>query len=149
MKLFVRALIAAMMDRADKDERRRLLFKRTPTDLHTLSSSESIDDADDKQPKGAAQSPHQAVASSSDGSQSKSASSSADSVHNVPPETKKDEEPPAPFKALFNFTTRRNLKIMIPGIALSILDGIIRPMLSVILGLLFDVIAAFQSGESF
>ena len=60
---------------------------------------------------------------------------------------KKDDEPPAPFKALLNFITCPNLKIMIPGIALSILAGVLKPMLSVVLGLVFDGIAAFQSGD--
>lgn len=84
---------------------------------------------------------------SANGEQTKSHKALQDAANHISPTPPKDEAPPAKFKALFNFTTKHDSKILIPGLVLSLAAGALKPMMSVFLGLIFDVIASYMSGE--
>lgn len=142
-----------MSDTKDIQERRRLPFARRTIDLEPPrpvspkaceATVEAIWQKDTNH--------HQtftvqaAPLPSANGEQTK-AHESLHAANDISPAPPKDEEPPAKFKALFNFTTKHDNKILIPGLVLSLAAGVLKPMMSVFLGLIFDIIASYMSGE--
>ncbi|KAK3701663.1 ATP-dependent permease [Vermiconidia calcicola] len=59
---------------------------------------------------------------------------------------KSTESPPAPWRALFFFTTRSNIPILIAGITFSILAGATSPAQSYIMGKVFGGFTSFATG---
>lgn len=57
-----------------------------------------------------------------------------------------DPETKASWKSVFEFTTRRHLRVFIPAWILSTLAGAIKSTISIFLGLIFDNIADYVAG---
>lgn len=52
-----------------------------------------------------------------------------------------------PWKALFNFTTKKHVALLVPGIFCSIGSGLVNPINSYLLGKIFARFASFASGQ--
>lgn len=55
-------------------------------------------------------------------------------------------KPVTSLKALFNFTNRSHLIILIPALILSAISGILLPTLAIVFGKFFDALASFGAG---
>jgi len=65
----------------------------------------------------------------------------------VVPDDDDNDEATTSWRALFNFTTRSHLNILIPGVILSTLSGILLPALAIFFGRFFDALSAFGTGS--
>ena len=51
------------------------------------------------------------------------------------------------WRALFNFTDRSHLVVLIPALLLSTFSGILLPALSILFGIFFDALSAYGAGK--
>ena len=58
-----------------------------------------------------------------------------------------DKKVVASWRALFNFTDRSHLIVLIPALLLSTISGILLPALSIFFGKFFDALSAYGAGQ--